>query len=247
MTRSSPSSSPPSSSSTAPSALAACQANRAAPTGPPVALAADAEIALPEIRGEEIAVLTQAPNVPPPITRDYATRVRRRDGDGGAREGAAPTASSTRSGPSAATCPARSSASARATWSSSRSKNAPTSTVPHNIDLHAVTGTGGGAEVSMVVPGHGDHVRVPRHQARPLRLPLRDGARRAPRRQRDVRADPRRARGGAARGGQGVLRDAERVLHAPASSTRRASRPSTSTRPSTRSRSTSSSTAASAR
>jgi nitrite reductase (NO-forming) len=32
-------------------------------------------------------------------------------------------------------------------------KNAPDSKVPHNIDLHAVTGTGGGAEASMVAPG----------------------------------------------------------------------------------------------
>ena len=30
---------------------------------------------LPEIRGEEHATLTSAPNVPAPITRDYATRV----------------------------------------------------------------------------------------------------------------------------------------------------------------------------
>jgi nitrite reductase (NO-forming) len=30
---------------------------------------------LPKIRGEEIAVLTDAPNVPPPIERDFSTRV----------------------------------------------------------------------------------------------------------------------------------------------------------------------------
>ena len=28
-----------------------------------------------KIKGEEIAVLTEAPNVPPPITRNYATKV----------------------------------------------------------------------------------------------------------------------------------------------------------------------------
>ena len=33
------------------------------------------EITLPEIVGQEVAVLTEAPNVPPPITRDHATRV----------------------------------------------------------------------------------------------------------------------------------------------------------------------------
>jgi nitrite reductase (NO-forming) len=32
--------------------------------------------------------------------------------------------------------------------------NHPTSKMPHNIDLHAVTGQGGGAEGSMTVPGH---------------------------------------------------------------------------------------------
>lgn len=32
--------------------------------------------------------------------------------------------------------------------------NHPTSKVPHNIDLHAVTGTGGGAEGSFTAPGH---------------------------------------------------------------------------------------------
>jgi nitrite reductase (NO-forming) len=35
-----------------------------------------------------------------------------------------------------------------------RLKNHPTSMVAHNIDLHAVTGPGGGAEASIVLPGH---------------------------------------------------------------------------------------------
>ncbi|NJX17282.1 multicopper oxidase domain-containing protein, partial [Tamlana crocina] len=33
-------------------------------------------------------------------------------------------------------------------------KNHPDSKSPHNIDLHAVTGPGGGAESSFVAPGH---------------------------------------------------------------------------------------------
>ncbi|MDZ7801047.1 MAG: copper-containing nitrite reductase [Trueperaceae bacterium] len=33
-------------------------------------------------------------------------------------------------------------------------KNAHDSTMPHNIDLHAVTGTGGGAEATLTMPGH---------------------------------------------------------------------------------------------
>ena len=32
--------------------------------------------------------------------------------------------------------------------------NHPTSTVPHNVDFHAATGTGGGAEASFTAPGH---------------------------------------------------------------------------------------------
>jgi nitrite reductase (NO-forming) len=32
-------------------------------------------------------------------------------------------------------------------------KNHPDNTLPHNIDLHSVTGTGGGAEASLIVPG----------------------------------------------------------------------------------------------
>ena len=33
-------------------------------------------------------------------------------------------------------------------------KNHPDNKLPHNIDLHAVTGPGGGAESSFVAPGH---------------------------------------------------------------------------------------------
>ncbi|HYD54336.1 MAG TPA: copper-containing nitrite reductase [Gemmatimonadaceae bacterium] len=108
--------------------------------------------ALPEIRGQEKAVLTVAPNVPAPITRDYATKViveletiektmRLADGVeytfwtfGGnvpgnfirVREG---------------------------DLVEFTMKNHPHSTVPHNIDLHAVTGPGGGAAATLTIPG----------------------------------------------------------------------------------------------
>ena len=107
---------------------------------------------MPEIRGEEKAVLTSAPNVPAPITRDYATKViveletiektmRLADGVdytfwtfGGnvpgnfirVREG---------------------------DLVEFTLKNHPHSTVPHNIDLHAVTGPGGGAAATLTIPG----------------------------------------------------------------------------------------------
>ncbi len=109
---------------------------------------------LPEIKGTEIAQLTQAPAVPAPIDRDYATRVivelettetvqRLADGVdytmwtfGGkvpgnfirVREGDLVEFHLT---------------------------NSVTSGVPHNIDLHAVSGPGGGAEVTLTLPGGG--------------------------------------------------------------------------------------------
>ncbi len=107
----------------------------------------------PEVIGEEKAVLTAAPNVPPPIKRKHATKVvvhlevrelvkRMADGVdylfwtfGGevpglfirVREG---------------------------DLVEFHLNNHPTSKMPHNIDLHAVTGPGGGASSSFTAPGH---------------------------------------------------------------------------------------------
>ncbi|HMQ11797.1 MAG TPA: copper-containing nitrite reductase [Oligoflexia bacterium] len=108
---------------------------------------------LEEIKGEEEAVLTHAPNVPPPITRKHATKVivkletvekvaKLMDGVdytiwtfGGevpgkfirVREG---------------------------DMVEFHLSNHPDSKMPHNIDLHAVTGPGGGATSSFTAPGH---------------------------------------------------------------------------------------------
>jgi len=107
----------------------------------------------PEISGEEIAVLTQAPLVPPPIKRSHATKVIvklevkeivRQIADGSEylfwtfggevpgsfiriREG---------------------------DLVEFHLNNHPSSKMPHNIDLHAVTGPGGGAASSFTAPGH---------------------------------------------------------------------------------------------
>ena len=109
--------------------------------------------AIGEIKGEEVAVLTFAPNVPPPITRNHATKVivnleviekemEMMDGVkynfwtfGGqvpgkfirVREG---------------------------DLVEFHLKNDPSSKLPHNIDLHAVTGPGGGAVSTFTAPGH---------------------------------------------------------------------------------------------
>ena len=113
----------------------------------------DAKGVDPEIVGEEKAVLTIAPNVPPPIRRKHSTKVRvelevkelvKRMADGvdylfwtfggevpglfiRVREG---------------------------DLVEFHLKNHPSSKMPHNIDLHAVTGPGGGASSSFTAPGH---------------------------------------------------------------------------------------------
>ena len=111
------------------------------------------EVSLPEIVGQEVAVLTQAPNVPPPITRDHATRVvvnmetvelTKELADG--VEYTFWTFGGDVPGPFVRV--------REGDLVEFHLSNADNSTVPHNIDLHAVTGTGGGAEMSLVVPGH---------------------------------------------------------------------------------------------
>lgn len=105
-----------------------------------------------EIKGEEIAVLTQAPIVPPPITRKHPTKViahletrevvkRLADGVdylfwtfGGDVPG---SFIRIREGDEV----------------EFHLHNHPTSKVPHDIDLHAVTGPGGGAKASFTAPG----------------------------------------------------------------------------------------------
>ena len=105
-----------------------------------------------KIVGEETAILTAAPMVPAPITRTHATKVivnldvtekamRLADGVeykmwtfGGSVPG---TFIRVREGDLVEL----------------RLRNAASSTVPHNIDLHAVTGPGGGAQASLTMPG----------------------------------------------------------------------------------------------
>jgi len=105
-----------------------------------------------EIVGQEVAVLTEAPNVPAPITRTHATKVivnldviektmRLADGVdytmwtfGG-------------------TMPGRFIRVREGDQVEVHLRNDKHSTMPHNIDLHAVTGPGGGAAASLTVPG----------------------------------------------------------------------------------------------
>jgi nitrite reductase (NO-forming) len=107
---------------------------------------------LPPIEGVETAVLTEAPNVPPPIDRDYAARVvveletvevKKELADGVEYTfwtfgGSVPGSFiRVREGDLV----------------EFHLKNHPTSVVAHNIDLHAVTGPGGGAKATFTGPG----------------------------------------------------------------------------------------------
>jgi nitrite reductase (NO-forming) len=108
---------------------------------------------LPEVTDQENAVLAEAPNVPPPITRKYATRVivnlevkevtkRLADGVeytfwtfGGNVPG---SFIRIREGD----------------FVEFHLHNNQNNKMPHNIDLHAVSGPGGGAAASFTAPGH---------------------------------------------------------------------------------------------
>lgn len=106
-----------------------------------------------KIKGEEVAILTDAPEVPPPLNRNYATKVivnletkevKMRLADGvdytfwtfGGK------------------VPGKFIRIREGDHVEFHLHNHPSSKVPHNIDLHAVTGQGGGAEGSFTAPGH---------------------------------------------------------------------------------------------
>ena len=113
---------------------------------------AKSPIALPPVKGVEEAVLTYAPEVPPVIRRDYASRVVvemevlevvKELADGVSYTfwtfgGEAP-------GPMLRV--------REGDLVEFHLMNHPDNKLPHNIDLHAVTGTGGGAEATLIVPG----------------------------------------------------------------------------------------------
>jgi nitrite reductase (NO-forming) len=107
---------------------------------------------LEEIRGEEYAVLTEAPMVPPAITRTHATRViveletievTKRLADG----------VDYNFWPFGGNVPGSFIRVREGDLVEMRLSNDHASTVPHNIDLHAVTGPGGGAGASWTAPG----------------------------------------------------------------------------------------------
>ncbi|HEU4880006.1 MAG TPA: copper-containing nitrite reductase [Gemmatimonadaceae bacterium] len=105
-----------------------------------------------EIVGQEVAITTSAPNVPAPITRTHATKVivnleiiekKMRLADG------VEYTMWTFGG----SVPGKFVRVREGDLVELHLKNDASSTMPHNIDLHAVTGPGGGAKTSLTLPG----------------------------------------------------------------------------------------------
>lgn len=105
------------------------------------------------VQGEEVAILTDAPNVPPPITRKHPTKVKveievmetvKRMADG------VQYTFWTFGG----SVPGKFIRVRQNDEVDFTLKNHPSSKMPHNIDLHAVTGQGGGAAATFTAPGH---------------------------------------------------------------------------------------------
>ena len=105
-----------------------------------------------EIVGQETAILTDAPNVPPAITRDHATKVivnleviekKMRLADG------VEYAMWTFGG----SVPGKFIRVREGDLVEMHLTSSASNTMPHNIDIHAVTGPGGGAKTSLTMPG----------------------------------------------------------------------------------------------
>lgn len=106
-----------------------------------------------KISGQENAILTDAPNVPPPITRKNATKVivnlEVKEVEAEIAEGVKYTFWTF-----GGKVPGKFIRIRAGDEVDFHLNNHPSSKMPHNIDLHAVTGPGGGAAASMTAPGH---------------------------------------------------------------------------------------------
>lgn len=113
----------------------------------------DAKNAEEPIKGEERAVLTDAPNVPPPISREHATKVvvhlEVKEVEGQISNGVRYVFWTF-----GGKVPGKFIRIREGDLVEFHLDNHPSSKMPHNIDLHAVTGPGGGAASSFTAPGH---------------------------------------------------------------------------------------------
>lgn len=106
-----------------------------------------------KVNGEEVATLTAPPQVPPPITRKRAAKVKVelevRELEGSIADGVKYTFWTF-----GGTVPGSFIRVREGDEVEFHLKNHPDNKMPHNIDLHAVTGQGGGAASSLTPPGH---------------------------------------------------------------------------------------------
>ena len=106
-----------------------------------------------KIIGQEIAILTDAPAVPPRITRKHATKVivnlEVKELEGKLADGVTYTFWTF-----GGKVPGKFIRIREGDEVEFHLNNHPDNKMPHNIDLHAVTGPGGGAAASLTAPGH---------------------------------------------------------------------------------------------
>jgi nitrite reductase (NO-forming) len=143
-----PASATPVAAAAAPAAAAALPANL-----PGTHMKTSAEDKDEAVQGEEVAVLTEPPNVPPPITRKHPSKVKISlevvEVEKPIAEGVTYTFWTF-----GGCVPGKFIRIRQNDEVEFHLKNHPTSKMPHNIDLHAVTGPGGGAASSFTAPGH---------------------------------------------------------------------------------------------
>lgn len=105
------------------------------------------------VQGQETAILTDAPNVPPPITRKHPTKVivnlEVKEVEGRLADGVKYTFWTF-----GGQVPGKFIRIREGDFVEFHLQNSPDSKMPHNIDLHGVTGPGGGALSSFTAPGH---------------------------------------------------------------------------------------------
>ena len=115
--------------------------------------ASDSENRDDKIEGQEVAVLTDAPNVPPPISRKYATKMivnlEVKEVQGRLADGVQYTFWTY-----GGKVPGKFIRIREGDLVEFHLNNHPDNKMPHNIDLHAVTGQGGGAGATLTAPGH---------------------------------------------------------------------------------------------
>jgi nitrite reductase (NO-forming) len=132
---------------------AAIASNNSGRTVGAYASSLEVRVANEKIVGEEVAVLTDAPNVPAPITRKHATKVivnlEMVEKKMQLADGVEYTAWTF-----GGSVPGKFMRVREGDLVEVHLSNHSSSTMPHNIDLHALTGQGGGAEASLTVPGH---------------------------------------------------------------------------------------------